>query len=368
MAFVPYTLKSAQTFTRNNSNQTVRVESGTVVQREQTETATHTIHQFRITRDGSYWYATVTIPKPVTATPVPVPDPTPAPVLVAAKSNHVSNAVNATAKQTSKQVLAIAQKEGLNVITGDSDELKVRRLQRIHEVLAGEVYSVNYYIPSRLAKKVGQKHIAIFRRHAFHLDGSNWIFSAKGLEAKEVKEVLAFWDQMKPIENEGGIPGFRSRTKLQYWIRPCTKDQLAREKEQVMEQLSEALQETHRKLIKRIDGAYKALQEAQEALGPNPSSNAMNEVQQQHATRYRSIITDACTRYESCLRGAEIFDDTGSLDAMFEALREIVYVRALACNAMLQAKALKEVKIPEVISTPGVPLHSINPSNLPKSE
>ncbi len=432
MAFVPYTLKKGQDFTRNNSNETTYVQGGSVVMRETTESETHIFHRFRITQDGSYWFHVLTIPKQVVV-PVPADEPedlgdevpncpmcghhpmvrmssdkgwrcgspgnrwqhgrwsvcngaiwdnahsTPTPVATPivpqevvystptsngnGHTKEVEAMVNNTASAATKAIISIAKREGISLTTGEEMELEARRRQRVVEILSGEVYSVNYYIPDQL-KNVVRNPSYIFRKYAYRLDGSNWVFSAKGLETRKVKEWMAFVDQMNPLTEEtdivqphGGSVTIRVEVTAEYWVVQYTKEQRNVMREKAVRRLSQQLIKCHTSLITRMDKAAKAVAKAREKLGDKASHNAQTEVEQKHATRLRAVVTDACVSFEMALRGAEIYDDTGSLDAMFEAVRAVVASNAGGINALLSMRGMKQVKIPKAVSTPAINAH-----------
>lgn len=254
----------------------------------------------------------------------------------ATTANHVHGAAGVIA---GKQVIAL-----------DGEENKVRRLARIAEILSGKVFQLNYYIPKRLAKKVGQKHIAVFRRHGFRFDGSNWVMTERGLDHPEVKEIFARWDSYAPIDEESTLEGFQSRNRVRHWKIEYTKGQLAEMREEAIDQLASSLQATHRRLIKGIDKASKTLGKAREALKDDATEKERDKPFNDYCTALREKLKVACERFEMCLRGAEIFDDSGSLDSLFEAARLSIATRAESINLLLKMRAMKQVAVPQSIA------------------
>lgn len=349
MAYTPTTLSQQTTLftTIDGEQQSLTVNAGEVVYTERLETDTEVILNVRVTRDGFVWrrqqrrqkeqsknLTVQTVSNPSVAAPV------------VAKPSVQTTAMSSTAQSAKTAVEILAMKQIGYV---DDQENKVRRSARVVEMLTGEVYQLNYYIPSCLEIENPSK---ILRRHAFRLDGSNWVIPQRGLDHKDIKRLFAEWDKLNPVEEESTVEGFTRKRRMRYWVVAYTKEQLCKMKESAQDQLAEELQETHKSLIQRIESAAKDLQKAQEELGDTITFNERNKLDSQYNARIRSTINEAIERFEMCLKGAEIFDDTGSLDALFGAVREAIKVRALTANAMLASKGVKRVQIPTTITAP----------------
>ena len=361
MAETPYTLKSAQTFRRMNSKGdvfTLRVDAGTVVKHERTETDTAFVHIFCHTYDGYRWESRMETPKvPEAATPTngngthsgAVAEDAPVETPKAVHSTVVQSAIADTAKSVHSAVDNMTARQRHAV---DGQEDHIRRLDKVVKVLSGNVIQVNYYIPSDM-NDVAPSPCVIFRRHAVHhWDGSNWLFTEEGLNHKEVQEVFKVWDSLKPIEKPSTLgPQFKRRKRVRYQIVPYTKDQLAQDKDAAVEQLSEALQEMHASLIQNIDKASETLKKAQEELTAKLGATAkdFDKVDNTYNATLRSNVRSACATFELCLKGAELYDDTGSLDALFGAARDALATTAMGVNALLAAKNVKTVAVPETI-------------------
>ncbi len=166
---------------------------------------------------------------------------------------------------------------------------------------------------------------------------------------------------------------------MRKWVVPYTKEQLEAQRESAKEQMAEALRACHTALLERIDKASENLRKAQDALdaagplGPlglplppeeqptedpelaGARAKARSKIDNAYNGAVRDSLRDACERFESCLKGAELFDDTGSLDHLFGALRDVLKAQAGAANAMLAAKGRKLVEIPQSVSGEEVP-------------
>jgi hypothetical protein len=340
MAFTPYTLTRATTFVREgdhgpNHSRRLTPQPGEIVQYERTEDDTHVIHTVRTRRDGYNWRNQQRLPKPAKAAPVKAPLP----------SHGAQAAQHATARAAKHAVTALVDKQ---IAGADQEETHVRRLSKVADTL-GDVFQVNYYIPSALDDEVSNPS-RVFRRHGFRLDGSNWVFPVEGLEHPAVREVFAEWDAMVPKEEESGVGGFVTRTKVRYWVIKYTKEQLSQMRELAQSQLADELQKTHRSLLARIESASNDLRAAQDALPDDATERDRDRLESGYNGRLRATIQEACERFEMCLKGAEIFDDTGSLDALFGAVRDAIRARALAVNSLLAGKGVKTVRIPNTIS------------------
>lgn len=348
-----YTLKSNQTFRRQRNDgswQQCTLPKGKSVDWHWEEVGPNLVNTFTYTDSDNYvWTAVVTIPN------VNAPA---APAAVAAPVKSATNGALAATAQTAAHAVA-ATVRSAPVRDDEKDDVyvneqRIRRLAKVAEVLSGKVYQINYYIPTRMADKVGMAHCRIFRRHGFRLDGSNWVMPAKGLESKAVQKVLRDWDAFSTAEEdgEGGLSGFTFKVRVRYWVIEYTQDQLAKMRDLALSQLADELRKTHCSLIKRIDTAAESLKKAQEELaakGIKATARDRDAVENKYHGALRATVREACERFEMCLRGAEIFDDTGSLDSLFGAVRDSVRTQALAVNAYLRAKRVTTVQVPESI-------------------
>ncbi len=323
------------------------------------KTQTEVIHiATYVDGDGAVWVNEVR--KPIVHTGCDFCNPSPCtclskrgkPVVVVSKPNaQTVSMMNATAVSAANAITSRSVSGPVAVIGDESDlgEANVRKLQRVAEVLRGDVYQVNYYIPTSLNVENPSK---IFRRHGFRLDGSNWVFPQKGLESKAVQQVLKEWDGLVPVNEQSTLPGFSSKTTVRYWVIKYTNEQLSAMRELAQSQLADELQKTHRSLIERIDSASQRLKEVQEATeidGKTVTAKDRDKADNTYNGAMRSIVQEACERFEMCLKGAEIFDETGDLNALFGAVQDAIYVQALAANAMLRKKCVKTVAIPKSV-------------------
>ena len=263
----------------------------------------------------------------------------------------------------------------------DPTERDILRSEKIIEALGGRVFQVNYYIPSSLNDRISNP-AKIFHRHGYDLDGSNKLLTEKGLNDPEVVELFAFWTEFNKKQMESAEPVPPGENPLLYpdpptvgfWVVEYTAQQLAAMREAERVQLARKIREAHTSLITRIDHAAQALEEAQKALESSPQVGELGvalppeeqtqESPETEAARakararidnnyngcVREALRDAIERFESCLRGAELFDDTGKLDHLFAALRDVVKAQAISVNAMLAAKGRKLVEVPASIS------------------
>lgn len=240
-----------------------------------------------------------------------------------------------------RAVQAIEARQGAG--QGLDDEGRVRRMERAKELLRGGIWQMNYYHPKVLKIKNPAR---MFRKYGFSLDGSNWVFTTAGLRAPAVRKALAEWDAMEPIENvESGIV---IMVRPRHWEIPYSMEAIAAMRDAMQDQIAKELQEIHRSLIRRIDGAARDLEKAQAALAEKGEATERNldKVENAYNGRIRATIKDACETFASCLKGAELFDDTGSLDALFQTKRDVIKAQALAVNALLASKGAKPVAIP----------------------
>lgn len=290
-------------------------------------------------------------PIPPSAPPVGVPV---APVVQTPQSTpqskETASALQATGQVASAAISITAMR---SLAVADSEEGAVRRLAAIADALVGDVYQVNYYIPTVLSDRVDNPS-RIFRRHGFRLDGSNWVFTAKGLEAKPVQKVIREWETMTPLKGVGvpwdsSVAGKPIDIRVRYWVIKYTRDQLAQMRDMAQTQLADELQKTHRSLIERIDSAAKDLETARAELPADATQWDRAKLESANSGRIRATVTEACERFTMCLKGAEIFDDTGSLDALFGAVRDAIRTQALAVNATLRARRAKGVDVPTEI-------------------
>jgi hypothetical protein len=151
------------------------------------------------------------------------------------------------------------------------------------------------------------------------------------------------------IGNVGAVAG-PGKVRVRHWIVKYTREQLAAMREAAQTQLAEELIRTHTSLIKRIDDAAKRLEEAQDALAEDATDSDKAKVVYSHTGCLRATVNDACERFAMCLKGAELFDDTGSLDALFGAVRDAIKTQAAAVNATLQARGVKTVTLPAAVA------------------
>ncbi len=192
----------------------------------------------------------------------------------------------------------------------------------------------------------------VFRQAGgFHLDGSNWIFDEKGLNSKLVQATFGRWAQTIPISQTWQLAGFTSTRKIRWWITELSPEQINSMKLVAQDQLAEELIGVHRSLIERIDSAATCLKDAQDAA---VTAKDTDKADNSYNAKIRDIIRDACETFESCIKGAEIFDDTGSLDALFGAVRDAIKTQAAAVNAALRAKRVKTVALPIAITQPAI--------------
>lgn len=288
---------------------------------------------------------------PVNVLAVSAPSaPTPAAVAsVQTGTQHTTTAVGSA-------VSAIARRQERAV---DTQENRVRSAARAVQMLSGTVYQLNYYIPDVLRDKVPNPS-RILRRHAYRLDGSNWVIPEAGLHHKDVQAALALFNVM-PVETPSGLDGFPNRVRADYWHTPYTPEQLATMREKEQERLRQGLLDTHTSLIERIESASTALRTAREALdkadeesrqgnGAGSTERDRAKLDNTYHGALRATINETCERFLMCLRGAELFDDTGSLDALFGAVRDAIAVQAAAVNATLRAKKVKTVALPTEIT------------------
>lgn len=254
-------------------------------------------------------------------------------------SEQQQAAYDETARSVGNAIAAIAAK---GVYATDSEERTVRELDRRRAILSGTVWTLNYYIPSEGPGSEVENPSRALRRHGFRLDGSNWIIGEAGLNHPTVQAALRqFTEWQRPEGYTGRRP--------QRWLYALTPDQLAAQKEVAQEQLAHALQEAHKSLINRIASAAADLEEARETLDATATQRDRDALDNAHNVRVRAAVTDACERFESCLKGAEIFDDTGSLDALFASTRDAIRTQAALVNAGLRKQRVKQVKVPATI-------------------
>lgn len=348
-----YTLKETTTFSRTEGDGTIRtldLPKGKKVTHRRKTTDTEIIDQVSyIDADGRKWISRK-------RRPIDPPAPTAAGAVAAAfaaktdppVSAHTQAVAAATAATAKHAVDTLAARGGVTLVTADdaeakAQEIKVRRLAKIAEMLSGEVYQVNYYIPSDCDIA---NPSPIFRRHGFRLDGSNWVFPQKGLESKEVQRVFKCWDSLTTKQVPGSVPGTMSAKRVRYWAIKYTKEQLAEMRDLAMSQLADELQKTHASLIQRIENAAKTLDEAMAAA---TTAGDRHKAEAVHNGSLRGTIREASERFEMCLKGAEIFDDTGSLDALFAAVADAIQAQAKGANATLRARQVKQVAVPDAV-------------------
>ncbi len=246
------------------------------------------------------------------------------------------------------------------------EENHIRRLARIADILSSDIYTVNYYVPTRQkAKKVaGEKRKRskgglrnpkrIFRKYGVYLDGSHLVMTKTGWEHPEVQDWVKKVEEAAALvpEESCGLEGFTMRKRPRVWKTLYTKGQIEAMREDVVDQMSVALQMNHRSMIRRIDKAGERLRKAQEKLSKEASECAQSEVEGDWLTSLRGTMKVACERFEMALRGAEIFDDTGKLDSLFKASREAIATRVTLINGLLEKKGMKKVAVPATISAP----------------
>lgn len=336
------------------------VSAGQEVYYERLDTVTETIRiATYIDEVGDAWVSEVREPRQVKPVPVngtapttsgesrPRPVQPAAPVVSAppasAPSLATQHAMRATAEAAGMAASTLAARQ---THAADSQERRVRRLERVNQILAGGISQLNYYIPDSL-KKDYPNPSRIFRRHGIRLDGSNWLFPTAALQHDDVRAVLETWSSMLPIDLGTLTLDTPVKPRVRHWVTPLTREQLAPMRESAQEQLAEELREVHISLITRIDSAAERLREAREAVDATPGSNDRAEAS--HNAALRATIAEACERFGMCLRGAELFDDTGALDSLFCALKDAIRTQTLAVNATLRARRVKQVTLPSDI-------------------
>lgn len=358
----PIKLSKTTTFRRTGpgGEQLLVVPAETTVLYERRETAAAVLHVATLTRDGYLWTSTVTMPKaaaPAAGCPAP----------------KTAALLNQTAEKTAEAVAVIVGKHAKAV---DATEKKVRNLDGVVKVLGGRVYTVNYYIPICLNKLIPNP-ARIFARHGYSLDGSNKLLTEEGLNHPDIQEVFAFWNDFnrKQLENAPALPEganpllYASPPVVEFWITENTPEQMAAMRETSRNALARAIREVHTSLITSIDNASETLKKAQEEMGPEPTEKEAAAADDKCNGNIRQAIRAACEKFESCLKGAEMFDDSGSLDDLFDALRDSIQTQAAAANAVLAAKGRKQVELPPTVAPPAnaikVDAHSINPGSIP---
>lgn len=326
------TLTDSRDFTRTEGGitQQITLGKGKRVAYRQERTDTHVIHIASYTdSDGKVWVSEVR--KARQSQDVPAPSAATA----AAKEATAETAANAVEAIISKRTLAM-----------DKIENSALQLEALTKALSGKVHQLNYYIAEG-CRINNPSHI--LRRHGFRLDGSNWVITAEGLESPAVQEIIKTWDDYRAnrLPNEPA---------LRYWIIDWTPEQLSKVKEAAKEQLAEELKDLHSSLIARIDNAAQTLQKAQEAFaeveaagGPVTEKDRAKAENARNGS-IRSAIKEACERFEMCLLGAELFDDTGDIKSLIQSHRDAIRTEALAADAELKARGVKGVKIPASIA------------------
>ena len=265
-----------------------------------------------------------------------------------AKAQTLPDTAAAAAKAA---VSTLAAKQiGYGSIDSDDAEMaekRVRRLERAVELLSGKIHNLNWYIPAKHAK-VSASAARVLRQNSFGLDGSNRIITQQQLESDIVQDAIASIRSLTPIELAGGVEGFPSRRRAKVWHVEYTKEQIAGIKEELREELYESIHDCHRSLIGSIDSAAQKLEKAREAAEATPKD--IDKAVSDHTAALRSTVREACKRFELCLKAAEMFDDTGSLDSLFDATRDAIRTQTLAANAILRARKVKVVTLPKTVA------------------
>ncbi len=326
-------LTTARTFSRTVQGQTFRLTLPAGTGYQYSRTATSHVATY-VGPTGVTWTSEQPIAQQVAAVVANAPTTT--------TSNQTSLDSTARSAKAAIEVLSDHQTKCL-----DQEERRVRRADRAVRMLTGKVFSVNYYIPDHFGSRLANPS-PVFERHGFRLDGSNWVFPEEGINHPAVQEVFA---EFVKVREESAAKGETGR-KPYHWAIEWTAQQLAAVKASAMEQLAEELREAHVSLITRIDAAATRLTEARAALEAATDATERDHARldDQHNGAMRSAVRDACERFEMCLKGAELFDDTGDLDVLFASTKDALRTAALSVNAMLMAKGRKTVDVPASIA------------------
>lgn len=358
MAFTPFTLPKEttvyHTLTSGNKLE-LTLAAGTVVHREDTDTDSERVLTIRYTHDGFVWTRVQRKSKNATAQSAPAPVPSkPKPAAPVQPSKVVQEVVADTASAIHAGLDMLSARQ---VHREDAREQTVRRLEKTVKMFTGKIWRVNYYIPTSF-NKLAPSPCVIFRKHCiFHDDGSNWLFTDEGLNHPDVQEVFNVWRNLKPTVKPARLTGFVKRVGVRFSTTELTPEQLATEKEAAQDQLSQALIEMHETLLERIENAATSLEKAQKELVEKGivTQRANDKLDNTHNATLRQIVTSAVATFEMVLRGAEIFDDTGSLDAIIDASRNALAVTAMGVNLYLEAKKVKGVEVPaSVVMNPSI--------------
>lgn len=361
-------LKTDTTFTRTDSygmTYTRHLPAGTRVRVEKIESETETAYIARVTLDGFGWTWEKSYPKaPAAVTPAPAPTPVLASGLGHTKMDRwaregfneaLAAAEAATAPLTTQAIsnthgaaTAVASREAGHSVKGtDAMERNIDHKQKLVNALDGKLYQVNYCIPVRFEKVIANPS-RIFRRYGVRLDGSNWVFTEKGLNHPDVQGVFKDFNAVQAVQSVNAA-GYTITDVPEYWAVPYHPEVVAEVRAKAEVKLRRELIDLHTSLITRIGTASDRLAAARAALPEDATEGDKDKVEDAFFGSMRGNLRDAINAFEDALKAAEVFDENGKLADLFSGIRGAIRAEALAFNVETAAAGRKPVKLPATI-------------------
>lgn len=320
-------LKTATTFRRNGPNgvQVLVLQPGERVKYVRTETETTVVHTATALRDGFVWTSVKTSPKNG-----------------AARTDRAAEA-------TQRAALAAVSRQAAKEVEGVDDlERGVDHRRKMIDALEGDLWRVNYYIPTALEGE-GEHPSKVFHRHAVSLDGSNWVFTDRELKHPEVQVLIREWEKVQPVRVRTAA-GYVRTVAVEFWVEKYHPEEVEKALQRARNALHNHLIDVHTSLIERIAGASDRLREAQEKLPPEATEQERKRPQEAHYSALRGALRDATEAFRAALLAAEAFDERENLSDLFEGVRAAIRAEALAANAILRDAGRKPIALPDGVA------------------
>jgi hypothetical protein len=274
--------------------------------------------------------------------PVPPSDPP--------ESTPVLVNVSQTEKDVDKTMDKTGRHGGL-ALRSYNAESRIKDMERVIRKLKteGGLYIVNYYVPAELSMPTATQGIRVpnpsrwWRGIAVHLDGSNWLMTAKALESDVVQEFFANLNEYSDfIGSQGESPA--------YWDTPLRDDQYQKFVGMAEMKFRRMVVNIHTSLIQTIGNADQQLKDKEEEFtkrvrgeiaGGHPSEREeLNAVRYRH-NRVRATLKAAAEELNKAIECAERYDMTECLDDLFDGVRSGIMSQVHSFNALMGEVGLK---------------------------
>lgn len=240
--------------------------------------------------------------------------------------------------RTAENIVNLVERD----VTGNGLDKEERGLNRKKNVLAkvkGGLVLVSYDIETAKNKKVSNPSWMLWRYGA-RMQYSVWIIRKDALDTLQMQELFTHWDNNEVI----------------YDVIPQSGEGEKRLIAIAQRNLENEIRELHTSLITRIDAAAERLEAARKALdemeanGEEVDPNDRDALENKHDNGLRVVFRETIFRFEGVLESARTFDDTDSLGALLNGLRNALLTSVEAFNVEMAAKEAKTFLVPKTVA------------------